>query len=171
MVLWIIGMTGAGKSTLANIVYADLKNTHPESVLLDGDSLRSAMGNDLGYSIADRHIQAVRLSRLSLMLAEQKIHVIAPCISIFKDIQEWNRAHIPGYFEVYLKVSFQVLKEQRDIKGLYQKALQGLESHVVGVDIDFPEPVSPDMVIDNDTPLQDLNPLADLILKRIKPFH
>ena len=132
-------------------------------VLLDGDLIRSLFKNDVDHTIEGRRRNAERLSVISKFLADQDVHVVAAVLSIFPEWQAWNRGNILNYSEIYLKVSMQTLLE-RDIKDLYARAMKGEIENVVGVDIPFPEPENPDLVIENDLDRVDFSDLADKIL-------
>ena len=150
MVVWMIGMSGAGKTTLCDLVHDRLKPRLPGLVRLDGDVVRGVFGNDVDHTIEGRRRNAQRLSGMSKFLADQGIHVVAAVLSIFPEWQAWNRANIPGYAEVYVKATMETLR-RRDSKALYARAFAGEIPNVVGVDIPFPEPARPDLVIENDT--------------------
>lgn len=143
-VVWITGLPGAGKTTVAGEVYRLLKTVSPAVVRVDGDVFRELMGHDLGYGMADRLENARRLTRLCGFLAGQGLDVVCATVSLFREIHVWNRAHLPRYFEVYLRVTAETL-EARD-----QKKLVSSGSQVVGVDQPFDEPADAHMVIDND---------------------
>lgn len=162
MVLWFIGLSGSGKTTISKKLYNRLKPDLPNLVRLDGDVLRGVFGHDVGHTVEDRRRNAERLSHLTKMLADQDIHVIAAVLSIFPDWQRWNRENIPGYAEVYLKTSMETLR-RRDTKGLYEGAERGEIDHVVGVDIPFPEPENADLVIPNDEQRDEFGDLLDEI--------
>lgn len=149
MVTWFIGLSRSGKSTLSKILYDKLKLKVKNMILIDGDAIRNIFGNDLGHTIEDRRENARRISQLTKFLADQNIHVIAAVLSIFPEWQKWNRENIKNYSEIYLKVPIEVL-EQRDKNGLYSKAKKGEIKNVVGIDIPFPEPLNPDLIINND---------------------
>jgi adenylylsulfate kinase len=155
MVVWVIGLSGAGKTTVAREIYGRLKASHPNTVLLDGDLVREALGNDLGHTVEDRRRNAQRLTGMCRLLSEQGIHVVCAVLSIFREGQRWNRAHLRDYAEVYVEASFEALVA-RDPKGLYRAALGGKVTHVVGVDIPFELPEQPDFVIKNDGTLEEL---------------
>ena len=163
MVIWIIGMSGTGKTTIANQVVERIRELKRKVVLLDGDLIRSLFKNDVDHTIEGRRRNAERLSVISKFLADQDVHVVAAVLSIFPEWQAWNRENILNYSEIYLKVSMQTLLE-RDIKDLYARAMKGEIENVVGVDIPFPEPENPDLVIENDLDRVDFSELANKIL-------
>ena len=154
MVLWLIGLSGSGKSVLSQKIYSQLKKQYPSTVLLDGDEVREVFGNDLGHTVEDRWRNAERITRLCRLLNRQGIHVVCAVLSIFHESQRWNRENLQDYFEVYIETPFEQLLE-RDSKGLYGAALNGEVSNVVGVDIEFPRPVQPDVTLQNDGSLED----------------
>lgn len=163
MVIWIIGLSGVGKTTLSQLVYEKLKPSTPNLVRLDGDAIRNVFGNDVDHSVEGRLKNAERLSHLTKLLSDQGIHVIAAVLSIFPEWRKWNRENIQDYAEVYLKVSIDTLIK-RGREHLYVSAREGKLQNVVGVDIDFPEPSSPDLVIDNEEVRNDFSELVDQIL-------
>jgi adenylylsulfate kinase len=166
LVIWLIGMSGAGKTSIGTEVYRLLKAKRPNVVLLDGGDFRKAMANDLGHSVADRRTNGRRLSQLCRFLSGQGIDVACPTIGAFSDIRDWNRKHIEGYFEAYVEVPLDVLIA-RDRKDFYRPALAGEASDVVGVDISFEPPVDPDLVIDNSQPTDTFEPQARKVLEQI----
>lgn len=163
MVIWIIGLSGTGKTTLASQVVERIRQLNGKVVLLDGDLIRTLFGNDVDHTIDGRRRNAERLSVLSKFLADQGIHVVAAVLSIFPEWRRWNRENIHGYSEVYIKASMQTLL-RRDIKNLYARAARGEIVNVVGVDIPFPEPENPDLVIENDVDRLEFKELTDRIM-------
>ena len=131
---------------------------------LDGDVLREVFGGDTDHTIEGRAKNAKRLSHLSKFLADQGVHVVGAVLSIFPEWQKWNRINIKNYNQVYIKVPFEVLV-RREIKGLYAGALKGSIKNVVGVDINFPEPVGNDLVLDNGKDKKDFSDMIDEIIK------
>jgi len=166
MVIWLIGMSGAGKTAIGREIYQSLKIRQPNTIFIDGDIVREIMGNDLGHTIQDRRVNAGRISRLCRYLDSQGINVICAILSIFHESQKWNREHISQYFEVYIRVPFKILVE-RDSKGLYRQALAGEIKNVVGVDIEFPPPFNPDLIIDNDKPVESFKEIAARIINAV----
>lgn len=164
MVVWMIGLSGAGKTTLSEIVYERLKPTLPNLVRLDGDVIRSIFGNDVDHSIEGRRRNAARLSGLSKFLADEGIHVLAAVLALFPEWRAWNRLNIQDYAEVYVKASMETLT-RRDSKGLYAKALRGDMKNVVGIDIPFPEPESPDLVIENDSETAQFDEMVERVMR------
>lgn len=144
-VYWLTGLSGAGKTTIGRLWYERLKASGEPVVFLDGDELREAIGDDLGFTKADRRKSAMRNARLCALLGRQGLNVVCCTISMFDAVREWNRANIPGYFEVYVKASMDTLR-RRDQKGLYSAQKQ----NVAGVDFQVEEPKAPDLILEND---------------------
>ena len=109
---WVTGLSGAGKTTLGNMLYKYLKEKYPNTVIFDGDALRSAFGNDLGYSKEERFLCAMRYARLCKLLVDQGMYVICCTISMFDQVRGWNRSNIANYVEVYIEVPVAVLEER-----------------------------------------------------------
>lgn len=163
MVVWIIGLSGTGKSTLAEHLVDHLRVSGKTVVLLDGDVIRSLFGNDVDHTMEGRRKNAERLSRLSKFLSDQGVHVVAAVLSIFPEWRLWNRQNISNYAEVYMKATIETLLK-RDIKNLYARALKGEITNVVGVDLPFPEPENPELMIDNDEDLIEFNALVQKVM-------
>ncbi len=155
MVVWIIGLSGAGKTTLATEVVSQLRKEVPNAVLIDGDVVREMFCNDLDYSIEGRRRNADRICRLCKFLDGQGIHVICAILSLFPESREWNRQNLSNYYEVYIDTPIEDLKE-RDSKGLYGRFARGEIRDVAGLDIDFPVPDNAHSVIRNSQSKDDL---------------
>ena len=117
-------------------------------IFLDGDALRAAIAEDLGHTAANRRRSAMRNARLCQMLAAQGMDVVCATISLFHEVQRWNRENIPGYREIYLRVPMEELR-RRDSKGIYARAQRGDTRNVVGLDVPAEAPEAPDLVLDN----------------------
>jgi adenylylsulfate kinase-like enzyme len=169
MVLWLIGLSGAGKSTLASSVVAQLRKKKHPVALLDGDDMRKLWGNDLGYTMEDRKKNADRICRMGQFLELQGIDVVCAILSMFPESRQWNRSNLRDYFEVFINAPMAQLI-QRDSKGLYRRALSGELSGVVGVDLEFPIPEGPDLVIENNKGIANLldytSRLCDVFIKQ-----
>jgi cytidine diphosphoramidate kinase len=148
-VYWITGLSGAGKTTFGKMVHDHIKKQSPHAVFLDGDELRKVFGGMHGHSIEDRKILAGHYSRLCKMLSDQGIIVVCSTVAMFDDVRSWNRANIERYTEVYIRVPMDELK-RRDQNQIYSKFEKGEVEHVMGLDLDFEEPKTPDLVLDND---------------------
>jgi glutamine kinase len=151
-VFWITGLSGAGKTTLGGELSSRLRAAGRTVTFLDGDALRGAIAEDLGHSAEDRKRSAMRNARLCKLLAEQGSDVVCATISLFHEVQRWNRENIPGYREVYLRVPIDELR-RRDSKGLYAVAQSSDARNVVGIDVPAETPEGPDLVLDNYGPL------------------
>jgi len=166
MVIWILGLSGAGKSFLSEKLRQELNSDYGEFIILDGDVIRNVFDNDLGFSIKDRNINASRISKLAHYLSQNKINVIVPVLSLFPDWLAWNRKNIKEYYEIYIDVPISILKE-RNNKNIYSK--DGRENKsVVGVDIEFKEPKNSDLKIVNSFDENSLNNNLKLIRELIK---
>lgn len=156
-VYWLTGLSGAGKTTVGELLYGKLRERSEAVVFLDGDVLREVFGDDLGYTREDRHRCAMRYARICRMLAGQGLDVVCCTISMFEDVRQWNRENIPGYHEVYLRVSGEVLS-RRNQKGLYASS----KDELVGFGVEMEEPEHPDLIIDNDGEIS-----PEEVLKRV----
>lgn len=166
MVIWFVGLSGSGKTTLGREVKRQWSAMEPNTVLLDGDELRAFLQHDKSadaYTVAGRRLNAERAAALCEMLDQQGINVVCCMLAIFPDILALNRARFKKYFEVFMDAPLEAL-QRRDVKGLYAAARAGCSPNVVGIDIPFPRPVSPDMVIDSSGECTDIAALATQVL-------
>ena len=163
MVIWLIGLSGSGKTTIAKELLSIMKPKTPHLVHLDGDVLRDVWGDRPGHTVSGRALNAHRISHLCRMLDRQGIHVIASVLSNFPEWQAWNREHFSRYYEVFLDVPISVV-EERDTKGIYAAYQAGNESNVVGKDIAFVPPTSPDLILDSSGRAGDAGALAQQII-------
>lgn len=150
-VLWITGLSGAGKSTLAHEVASRLRATGEVVVMLDGDELREVFGavaaNAQNHGREGRLALAMQYAHLCRVIAAQGLTVVIATISLFREVHTWNRANLPGYFEVYLKVPVEELR-RRDPKGIYRRFDAGELTHVAGLDLPIDEPEAADWVVE-----------------------
>ena len=123
-VFWITGLSGAGKTTVGMELWRRLRTAGRSAVFLDGDALRTVIAEDLGHDTEGRRRSAMRNARLCELLAEQGDDVVCATISLFHEVQRWNRENIPGYREIYLRVPMDELR-RRDSKGIYAAAERG----------------------------------------------
>lgn len=165
MVVWIVGLSGAGKTTLTQEVARELRASVSNVVLIDGDEVREMFGNDLGHSLADRRRNADRICRMGKFLEDQGIHVVCAILSLFPESREWNRKNLRSYFEVFIDVEMDDLK-RRDSKGIYGRFAKGEISDVAGLDIEFPVPEA-HLVIRNQGSREELLGYSRQIVDRV----
>ena len=165
MTIWLIGMSASGKTTIGKKLFEKLSLSNEKWIFLDGDTFRNILGEDLGHTIEDRKKNAYRISRFCEYLSSQNINVLACVLSIFHDNQKYNRKNIKDYKEIYIDVDFENLVK-RDNKELYKKALNGEIKDVVGIDIEFKPPYSPDMIIDNNIDNPNYEKMTEDILNK-----
>jgi alcohol dehydrogenase len=165
-VVWITGLSGAGKTMLARGVAAALRAAGRKVVLLDGDELRAAIAGKVGHSEAERRELAHRYATLCRFLSFEGVDVVCATMSLYHDVHAWNRAHVPGYLEVYLRVELEVLI-RRDPKGLYRRALSGEISNIAGIDLPFEAPLAPHVTLDNNADRPSLEPLIAEVLEAL----
>lgn len=143
-VYWLMGLSGAGKTTIGKILYKKLCEQKNNIVFLYGDTLREVFGNDLGYGKEDWFKCAMRYSRLCKLLSEQGQDVVICTISMFHEVRKWNKNNIEKYKEIYIDVSIRILQE-RNQKNLYKNG-----NNVVGLDLWVELPDNPDVIVVND---------------------
>lgn len=168
MIIWLIGMSGSGKTTIGQKLCDSLTYLHQKKwFFMDGDLMRAVMKDNLGHSIEGRKINAERISRICQWLDQNDINVVASVLSIFPEYQRWNRENFKQYKQIYIQVDFETLKK-RDNKDLYQKAIKGEIDNVVGVQIPFPTPINNDLVLDNNPDNPDFNKMINSIIKHFQ---
>lgn len=144
---WITGLSGAGKTTIGNRLYYELRKYQDNVVLLDGDILKNIAGG--GYSEADRRKRAMKYAMLCRTLTDQGLTVICCTIAMYDEIRDWNRKNNKGYVEIFLDVSPEVL-HQRDQKGMYSQYQKGELKNLAGADVKVEFPKQPDLILQND---------------------
>ena len=148
-VVWITGLSGAGKTTLALELVKRLRSEGFPVIFLDGDVLRevfrAASFNEKNHGREGRLALAMQYAHLCRVLAGQGFTVVIATISLFREVHQWNRQNLPGYFEIYLKVPIEELR-RRDSKGIYKKFDAGEIQNVAGLDLQVDEPAKPDLL-------------------------
>ena len=166
MIVWITGLSGAGKSTLASHLVELLRARGETVVFLDGDELREVFGatsaNVENHGREARLALAMQYAKLCRVLISQELTVVIATISLFREIHEWNRANLPGYFEVYLQVPLEELR-RRDPKNIYRRFDAGELKYVAGLDLAVDLPESPDMIVEFDSE-QSISDIAERVL-------
>jgi len=147
--LWFTGLSGAGKSTIANLVAAELRTRGHRVEILDGDEVRTNLSKGLGFSKEDRDTNIRRIGYVCNLLARNGVIAISAAISPYREIRDEIRHNHQHFFEVYMKCSIEKLSE-RDVKGLYKKALAGEIKNFTGVSDPYEEPFDPEIVVRTD---------------------
>ena len=149
VVLWFTGLSGAGKSTVANALEQELVKRKVHSYLLDGDNVRHGLCADLGFSEADRTENIRRVGAVAGLMLDAGLVVLSAFISPYRAQRQAIKDSLPAgkFLEVYIATSLDVC-EQRDVKGLYQKARRGEISHFTGISDPYEAPEHADLIID-----------------------
>jgi len=166
-VLWLTGLSGSGKSTIAEIVEGELKARKVKVERLDGDIVRKGLTNDLGFTKEDREKNIERVTFVAKLLSRNGVGCICSFISPYQSIRDKVRLQTTNFIEVYVDASLeQVIK--RDVKGLYKKALAGEIPNFTGISDPFEAPDAPDLHIktDNQTPLESANQVLEYLEDR-----
>ena len=143
-VLWFTGLSGAGKSTIADGVYKFLQTNGNKIERLDGDIVRENLTKGLGFSHEDRNENIRRIGFVADLLSRNGVGVIASFISPYKEHRDLLRSKVTNYIEVFVNTPLEVC-EKRDPKGLYKKARQGDIPHFTGVSDPYQDPEQPDL--------------------------
>jgi bifunctional enzyme CysN/CysC len=167
-VLWFTGLSGAGKSTIANLVERKLLALGRHSVVLDGDNVRHGLNRDLGFTVADRVENIRRVAEVSKLMADAGLIVLVSFISPFRAERQMARDLIPHgeFFEVFIDTPL-TEAEKRDVKGLYKKARAGELKNFTGIDSPYEAPHAPELHIETmkAQPEEAADRIVDAILK------
>jgi adenylylsulfate kinase len=144
MVIWLTGLSGSGKTTIANGAVQELQKLGVRCELLDGDKCRQTICSGLGFSQADREENVRRIAFVARLLAQHDVVVVVAAISPYRNVRDAYRNETEGYFEVYIDAPLQIC-ETRDPKGLYKKARAGEIEGFTGIDAPYEPPLSPDL--------------------------
>ena len=168
-VIWFTGLSGSGKSTLANLLEQKLVAAGHFTYLLDGDNIRHGLCGDLGFSEKDRVENIRRIGEVSKLFVDAGMIVLTAFISPFKDDRNFCRHLLSDneFIEVFIDTPLDVC-EQRDPKGLYQKARQGDIKHFTGIDSPYEAPENPDIHLQyqDETPEQAVDRLYNLLQEK-----
>ena len=151
VILWFTGLPSAGKSTLANEVEKKLISTGVRTFILDGDNVRMGLCKDLGFSEADRAENIRRIGEVSKLFVNAGCIVLSAFVSPYRRDRDAVRALVEDgeFVEIYVKAPLDVC-EQRDVKGLYKKAREGVIKGFTGIDDPYEEPLRPEITIETD---------------------
>ncbi|WP_326915086.1 sulfate adenylyltransferase subunit CysN [Sphingopyxis chilensis] len=164
--LWFTGLSGSGKSTIANLVEKKLHRMNRHSFLLDGDNVRHGLNRDLGFTEADRIENIRRVGEVAKLMSDAGLIVITAFISPFRVEREMVRSMLPEgeFLEIFIDTPL-AEAERRDVKGLYKKARAGQLKNFTGIDSPYEAPENPEIRIDTTAMTPD--EAADLIIDRL----
>jgi adenylyl-sulfate kinase len=146
--LWLTGLSGAGKSTVANLLLERFLAAGARVELLDGDVVRTHLSRGLGFSKEDRDENIRRIGFVCELLSRHGVIAMVAAISPYRAVREELRARIPHFVEVHCQAPLEVLAS-RDVKGLYKKALAGEIPHFTGVSDPYEPPLHPEVTLDS----------------------
>jgi len=146
--LWFTGLSGAGKSTISERIAAELRALGAKVEVLDGDIVRTYLSKGLGFSKEDRDENIRRIGFVCELLSRNGVIAIAAAISPYRAVREELRSRIPNFVEVYVECPIDVLAE-RDVKGLYKKALAGEIPNFTGVSDPYEPPVATEVTVNS----------------------
>jgi adenylylsulfate kinase len=147
--VWFTGLSGAGKTTIADKLESALRERGHKVEVLDGDVVRTNLTKGLGFSKEDRDTNIRRIGYVAHLLSRNGVAVITAAISPYREVRDENRKLIGDFVEVYAKCPIDVLAE-RDVKGLYKKALAGEIDNFTGVSDPYEEPLNAEVTIESD---------------------
>src|ERR1044071_3946805 len=147
--LWFTGLSGAGKSTLSEKVAAELRRRGLNVEILDGDEVRTNLSKGLSFSKEDRDTNIKRIGYVCKLLSRNGVWAISAAISPYKEIRDYNREQIKNFIEIYVECSIPKLAE-RDVKGLYKKALAGEIENFTGVSDPYEPPLNPEIRVNSE---------------------
>jgi adenylyl-sulfate kinase len=153
--IWLTGLSGSGKTTIARLLEQRLRAAGARVEILDGDVVRTNLCKGLGFSREDREENIRRVGFVCELLARNGVAAIAALISPYRAARDSVRGRIPHFVEVHLSCPLEVLIE-RDVKGLYKEALAGRIAHFTGISDPYEPPVVPEVTVDSsrETPLE-----------------
>ena len=171
--IWFTGLSGAGKSTIAEVLVQQLRDRNFKVELLDGDVVRTNLSKGLGFSKEDRDINIRRIAFVCHLLTRNNVVAIGAAISPYRAIRDEARAMIGNFVEVHVATPIEEC-EKRDVKGLYAKARAGEIPQFTGVDDPYEEPLNPEVVCPtvDETPEQSAQRIMDRLeeLGYLKPL-
>jgi adenylylsulfate kinase len=171
-VLWFTGLSGAGKTTLANALAPEFSGRGTRVEVLDGDQVRTHLSKGLGFSKEDRDTNIRRIGYVSRLLARNGVGVITAAISPYRvprdEVREAVESDGASFVEIYLRAQLPALIA-RDVKGLYAKALTGEIAQFTGISDPYEEPLRPELVVETDSEAVDKS--VTRILARLEELN
>ncbi len=163
--IWFTGLSGSGKTTLANELKKEFDAISLPSVILDGDIIRKGLNKDIGFSETARKENIRRVAEIAKIILQSDIMVICAFMSPTNDIRQLVKNILGNYYiEVFVDTPIEVCIN-RDVKGIYKKALNGEIKHLSGIDSPYEKPISPEITIitENSEPQQGVSLILDFI--------
>lgn len=171
LLIWLTGLSGSGKSTIANALEKRLFGDDYQTYILDGDNIRSGLNKDLGFDDNGRVENIRRIGEVARLFVDAGTVVITAFISPFEKERELVKEIVGGvnYFQVFVDCPLEEC-EKRDVKGLYRKARRGEIKNFTGIDSPFEKPMHPDLIVNTVTSSLDdcVDQIFDQVIKRIK---
>ena len=166
--LWFTGLSGAGKTTVSRVIEDDLRARGMKVEVLDGDVVRENLSKGLGFSKEDRDTNIRRIGWVCEVLSRNGVVAIAAAISPYREIRDEIRGKVENFVEVYAECPIPVLAE-RDVKGLYKKALAGEIKNFTGVSDPYEAPLNPEVTYHSDK--ETVQESAEKILSKLEEME
>lgn len=147
--LWFTGLPCSGKTTISEIVEHELRNRGLSVEVLDGDEVRRNLSKDLGFSKEDRDIHIKRVGFVSKLLSRNGVATLSAFVSPYREVRSYLRSEIEHFVEIYVRCPLEVCI-QRDVKGMYKKAMAGEIQNFTGISDPYEEPLNPEVVVETD---------------------
>ena len=165
--VWFTGLSGSGKSTIAEMLHHELRARELKTEILDGDVVRQNLSKGLGFSKEDRDTNILRIGFVADLLTRNGVATICCPISPYKEARDAVRAQIGAFVEVYVYATVEEIAANRDPKGLYKKARAGEITGFTGVDDPYEAPEDPELVVDTlvETPEESLQKVMDTLAR------
>ena len=161
MIIWLTGISGSGKTTIATEIMRKYKSSFPNLINIDGDIVRDFFDKSLGYDVDARVTQIKRIQKICKFLERQGLILVVSALDSSPELMKWNRNNFLNYYEIYLDTSLNLVKS-RDPKNLYKKFADGKEKNIVGIDIPWHAPINYDLKIKMNE-----NTLVEEVMKKI----
>ena len=170
VIIWFTGLSGSGKSTIANALEVELFKIKKHTFLLDGDNIRYGLNKDLGFSKEDRQENIRRVAEVSKLFLDAGLIVITSFISPYKKDRDFARSLVQKdeFIEVFIDTPLEVCKK-RDPKGLYKKAKEDIIKEFTGISSSYEEPINPEIHIKNDK--MTLKECVEKVIKYLKRYR
>ena len=164
-VLWMTGLSGAGKTTIALELFRQLESRNLCLERLDGDVVRESLTKDLGFSAEDRKTNIERITFVAKLLSRNQVGCICSFISPYQSVRDYVRANTTNFLEVFVNAPLEVVID-RDVKGLYKKAIAGEIPNFTGISDPFEAPENPDIEVRTD--LQTVEESAAYLISQLE---